>query len=124
MRSMTFHRVALFSTGLAMGFGLSVLVLSGCGKGSGKREVASGTEAESGDETGDGEPAEEAPKAKKTTKGKKKGPGDEFAHIGEIPKDVWPEVWLKNPLAVVSESASVGGVAPQAKTDDSAEKPE
>jgi hypothetical protein len=43
---------------------------------------------------------------------RKKGGGP---HIGQIPRDAWPEVWLKDPLAVARESGAASArVAPGA----------
>lgn len=87
---------------------VAVLILAGCGSGkSTKRETVAdepaGTAvAESGHSGGT---------VGKETKpaGKKKKPGSTSGgHIGEIPIDVWPEVWLKQPLAVVGETGSTG----------------
>jgi hypothetical protein len=56
---------------------------------------------------GAGVPTKEPrPAARKKKSGKLQG-----AHIGEIPLDAWPEVWLKDPLSVAAEKAPAGGAA-------------
>ena len=115
--------VMLLAVGLALGFVLSTLSLSGCGgKSSGKRETAA-DDPPDGDAPAAADSEEETPKPKKSSKGKKKGKGDEGAHIGEIPKDAWPEVWLKQPLSVVSESGSTGGAPAETAMADGGGKP-
>jgi hypothetical protein len=113
MHYSTFRSSVFFSAGLTMGFVLAAVTISGCGsKPTGQRETVAEDGAD--DESADGAAAEEAPKPKKAGKGKKGGKGGETAHIGEIPKDVWPEVWLKNPLAVAAEKSPAGVAEPPA----------
>lgn len=114
--------VVIFSAGLAIGFAVTALGLSGCGKKtSGKQEAA--TDEQADEDTASADAEEESPKPKKAVKGKKKGKGDEIAHIGEIPVDVWPDVWLKQPLSVVGESRAAAGAAAAQAADDAGEKP-
>ena len=53
--------------------------------------------------TADGKDSEAAPAASGKPK-KAAGKRPAGAHIGEIPKDAWPEVWFDNPSAVAAES--------------------
>ncbi|MBS0261576.1 MAG: hypothetical protein JSS02_06420 [Planctomycetes bacterium] len=97
------------SCGLACGLALSLVGFSGCSSGTtDKPETAARDSA--------AEPAddqEEAPaKPKKSGTGRKSGKGGDGAHIGEIPKDVWPDVWLKQPLSVLAESGAAAGANP------------
>jgi hypothetical protein len=122
MHVSAFRPVVIFSAGLALGLAVATLGISGCGgKPSGKREAA---DAEAEEDTTASGPEEDSPKAKKPGKIGKKHKGDEPAHIGAIPKDVWPEVWFKQPLAVVSESgAAAGPAAAPAMSEDAVAKP-
>lgn len=97
-------------------------VMAGCGG-----DKKSKDEATSDDQGADEAAADPSPKERKTaagkSTGKKKSGKSQGTHIGEIPKDVWPEVWLKDPLAVAGESGSAA-VAQAAPADDGAAKPE
>lgn len=79
----------------------AVFVVPGCGKGSGDAEVAA-----EGDEAAEEPDATERPSQKPAKPSKKKSKSGDAAHIGEIPKDLWPELWLKDPLAVAAEGAA------------------
>ncbi len=123
MHVSAFRPVVIFSAGLALGLAVTTLAISGCGgKPSGKHEAAANAEAE--EDPAAPEPEEESPKTKKPGKSKKKGQGDEPAHIGAIPKDVWPEVWFKQPLAVVGETGAAASPATApAMSEDTVAKP-
>jgi hypothetical protein len=90
-------------------------LIAGCGKGSGKEMAAKGdssddaaAEADSGAEA----PARE-PKAGKGKKQKSKG-----KYIGQIPIDAWPEIWLKDPLAIAAEKGAASGTPVSTPKDD------
>jgi len=79
---------------------LAAMLLAGCGKGSTKETAASDEQGE--EEATEAEPAAGASgKDRKPTAKKKKKPAG--SQIGGIPKDAWPEVWLKDPLAIAAE---------------------
>jgi len=85
---------------------MSALLIAGCGGKPGTRETAAADQpgeaaADSGSEIDS--------KPRKGEKGKKKGA--KGGQIGDIPIDVWPEVWLKQPLSIVAESGSTAGPA-------------
>src|SRR5229473_270285 len=99
--SMTRFRLHASSAGPIVAVVVTVSLLSGCGDTTAKGKSAA-------DEQADGAAAEferpdenlaieTKPPARKKKAGKTKG-----THIGEIPLDVWPEVWLKDPLSVAS----------------------
>jgi len=94
-------RLRYLSLWVGLSLAISVLLVSGCGGKSGKRESASedspGEASAESDAGADSKPQKEEKTRNKGAKG---------GHIGEIPRDAWPEVWLKNPLAVVAESGS------------------
>jgi hypothetical protein len=92
----------------------ATLLAAGCGKGSGKRVAASG-EA-SGEESVEAESGGEAPARERKGAGRNKKPA-RGKNINGIPIDVWPEVWLKDPLAVAAEKGAVGGAVPTAGGD-------
>jgi hypothetical protein len=105
---------------LTIGFAIAGLGIFGCGnRPSDKTEVT-----DNGSTSDDSVNTEEtvAPKQKKSGKGKKPGKGGEAAHIGEIPKDVWPEIWLKDPLSVAAETGTAAGSLPGAAASQE-EKP-
>src|SRR5258708_2567171 len=84
----------------------AVFVVAGCSKTPARvnaaaedQELAAAADSDSGATTKVPRPA-----ARKKKSGKLPG-----AHIGEIPLDAWPEVWLKDPLSVASEKAPAGG---------------
>src|SRR5262245_19352208 len=106
MRIPEFRFAVVFSAGMAIGIALTALGLSGCsGKSGGK--VVSSDDADPDEDAAPVDPEDKASDVPKTGKGnKKKGKGDKIAHIGEIPIDVWPEVWLKQPLSVAAESGA------------------
>jgi hypothetical protein len=110
-------RQQLLSASCGFVLALCALLISGCGGGKSNKP----------DTTGDDQPGDAAAdsgadaKPAKAEKGKKKG--SKGTHIGEIPKDAWPEVWLKDPLAVAAESGTVGGSAPEAKVTADATPP-
>lgn len=85
---------------------ISVLLASGCGGKGAKREGA--TDDSSGEMAADSDGGDSRPQKAEKTKKK----GSAAGHIGEIPKDAWPEVWLKNPLGTVAESGSTAEAAP------------
>jgi hypothetical protein len=91
-----------------------VLAVAGCGKGPVQRDVAADSTKE---EATEGEAAASTPvkDRKSASKKKRAAPGKK---IGGIPIDVWPEVWLKDPLAVAAEKGPASG-APAATTSDS-----
>jgi hypothetical protein len=84
------------------------LVVAGCGKGPGKRDIATDSKEE---EAAEVEAPAGTPVKDRKSAGKKKraAPGKK---IGGIPIDVWPEVWLKDPLAVAAEKGPANGAAP------------
>lgn len=95
---------------------LAALLLAGCGKGTVKETAAADDPAD--EEAAEAEPAagaagkERKPAARK----KKKSAGGQ---IGGIPKDAWPEVWFKDPLAIAAEKGSATGavIAATKETD-------
>jgi hypothetical protein len=84
---------------------LAAILGAGCGSGSGKGTTAS---ADGGDEASVGAQVASAaePKTRKPGARKKSAQGKT---IKGIPIDVWPEVWLKDPLAVAAEKGSATG---------------
>lgn len=68
-------------------------------------------------------PASDPPPASTTRKSagrsKKKSKGNSAPHIGEIPKDAWPEIFFDEPLTVLRESAAVGSGNGQTPTRES-----
>jgi hypothetical protein len=94
---------------------LAAALLAGCGKGSGKKEVASDGQ---GEELAAATDADGDAPAKQRKSGSKKK-ASQGKTIKGIPIDVWPEVWLKDPLAVAAEKGPARGAAPAA-TGDSA----
>ena len=102
---------------IALSGALAVIVfcLAGCG---GKEANKDDSSADQAVGEADSEPAEENPKPKATAKGKKKS--GQQGRIGEIPKDVWPEIWLKDPLAVAAESGAADK-APAESTKETTE---
>src|SRR5262249_7606709 len=99
--------------GCVLSITLLALVAAGCGKESGKRDVA----ADSADEEVTEGEAVATPhtKARKSAANKKGAAAGK--KIGGIPIDVWPEVWFKDPLAVAAEKGSTAGAAPAATGD-------
>jgi|GEM_PF-1214616 len=106
------------STWCGLSLAISVLLVSGCGGKSGKHESSS--DDSPGEAAADSDAGADS-KPQKLEKSKKSG--SKGGHIGEIPKDAWPEVWLKNPLAVVAESGSSAEPAAPATEVASAAKP-
>jgi hypothetical protein len=97
---------------------LTLLSISGCGGSSpGNRETAA--EEQSDDQATNAAAEDDSPKSKKAGKAKKSAKGSETAHIGGIPKDVWPEIWFKQPLSVVAEGGAADNpaAAPSAGDD-------
>src|SRR5262249_31055812 len=94
---------------------LLALAPAGCGNRPGQRDIAS--EDSEGGETPDEEAAPSRPAKDQKSAAKKKRPRP-GKKIGGIPIDVWPEVWLKDPLAVAAEKGPAAGAAP-ATTGDS-----
>jgi len=83
---------------------------SGCGDTQAKGKGAADEQAD--DAAADVDPAIASAAAdRKAPRRKKKSEKAKRAHIGEIPLDVWPEVWLKDPLSVAAEKGSTGGQA-------------
>lgn len=89
--------------------GLSVvcLIAVGCGK-----PPAAEAPQEDPGATAEATPAKKPGKASKRKPGKtagtNSGKGGEAPHIGEIPKDAWPEVFFDEPLTVLAESDPTG----------------
>ena len=90
---------------------LAMTLLAGCGKGSVKNEVAS-------DDQGEEQAAAADAHAKPRKSGTRKK-ASQGKNIKGIPIDVWPEVWLKDPLAVAAERGPASGASP-ATTGDAA----
>src|SRR5258708_7812579 len=101
---------------------VTAALLAGCSGDKKSKDEAADEQAPDG-AADSGQAAEASPKERKTGQGKRKSGKSQGTHIGEIPKDVWPEVWLKDPLAVAGESGSTA-VAQAAPADDGAAKPE
>jgi hypothetical protein len=94
----------------ALVLAMTAWLLASCGGKSEKRDAA--VDPGLGDEAANSETVEEtASKTRKGKKGEKKPGSAKGRHIGEIPLDAWPEVWFKQPLSVVAESASTVGPA-------------
>ena len=39
-------------------------------------------------------------------------------HLGEIPKDAWPELFFENPLEIAEEKSTIGGGSPPSRAAD------
>lgn len=92
---------------------LLAMLVAGCGSGKGKETA--GTD-EDGVDVADADSGD--PKDHPVGQGKKKKLGKTVGtHIGQIPKDVWPEVWLKDPLAVAAEKGSAAAPAKSSGDD-------
>jgi hypothetical protein len=88
----------------------ALVLQAGCSGGkSNKRESATEEPADAAASDADQTGAAVAKEPKPATKKKKPGSAA-GGHIGEIPIDVWPEVWLKQPLAVVGEVGPAAAV--------------
>ncbi|MBI3860901.1 MAG: hypothetical protein HY290_03295 [Planctomycetia bacterium] len=126
MRIPAFRSAIVFSAGMAIGIACTAFGISGCGGKSSGKVVDQTADGDSDEDATPAEPEDEAPKQRKSVKGnnKKKAKGDQLAHIGEIPKDVWPEVWLKDPSAVAREvGAAATPAADAGSADDAGTKP-
>jgi hypothetical protein len=89
------------------------VAVAGCGKEPVQRDVAADSTEE---EATEGEAAASTPAKARKSAAKKKGTAA-GKKIGGIPIDVWPEVWLKDPLAVAAERAPATGAAPATSGD-------
>ncbi|MCY2968361.1 MAG: hypothetical protein NT069_32810 [Planctomycetota bacterium] len=70
------------------------------------------TDGESAGAAASAEPKTESATDTPSPKGKKKGAKKKSgAHVGEIPKDAWPEIWFDNPSGVASETGNTKSVA-------------
>lgn len=108
---------------------LTLSLCPGCGNsppaGGTSPTAAETTERE--DDPGDEEPKTAKPPrksagkstaGKKSSKGKSKGARDGSGpHIGEIPRDAWPEVFFDEPLSVYAEKGATRPVAMHATPD-------
>ena len=114
--------VAPLAAGLLLGF------CAGCGSSSRPTDSpSSAANAEANDEAADGSaPASKpgkkskgsASSSKKSSRGKSKDSrGTTGPHIGEIPRDAWPEVFFDEPLSVYAERGSAPAVASGAAPD-------
>jgi hypothetical protein len=88
---------------------IGLVFVAGCSKTPATTKAADDGEASA--EAAD--PEADAPAKERKTAARKKKPAKPVgAHIGEIPLDAWPDVWLKDPLSVAAEKAPAGGAAP------------
>lgn len=99
---------------------VALLAIPGLGCGNNGDKGTTAVDDEVDNAAAGSEPSDQASaKERKASGRKKKGPRRQEAHIGEIPKDAWPEVWLKDPLAVAAEKGQSGGtVIPSAGAAD------
>ncbi len=93
---------------------LTASLFAGCGKSSGKDTAA--TDESSEEVTAEAEPAVGASGKEHNGKGKKQKPQGKY--IGQIPKDAWPEIWFKEPLAIATEKGAASGTPAPTPKDD------
>jgi hypothetical protein len=94
----------------------AALLAAGCGTGSGKQVGATDESSDGASDAADSGGRPPAKDRKAGGAGRSKKPA-RVKNIKGIPIDVWPEVWLKDPLAVAAEKGTVGGAVPAATGD-------
>ncbi|MSR57262.1 MAG: hypothetical protein EXS05_06290 [Planctomycetaceae bacterium] len=96
--------------------GITSVAMASVGCGPSASSVESKSDAAGSSSTDADGSAASTVEHKSAVKGKKNGTRSKGPHIGEIPKDAWPEVFFDNPLEIAADKTIIDGELPPAKS--------